>query len=143
MNYLGQTIIQIMDSYGNPIVNGKVYVYDSETQNLATIYRDFDGHLQTNPAILDTLGHTVIIADEEKVYTVVIKDQYDNLQFTLENVRTVGTGGGSEPVEQQKVQVANGEGIAVTFETLLDGTVVYRVSIGNDIRIELQRTKMT
>lgn len=117
MNYLGQTIIQIMDSYGNPIVNGKVYVYDSETQNLATIYRDFDGHLQTNPAILDTLGHTVIIADEEKVYTVVIKDQYDNLQFTLENVRTVGTGGGSEPVEQQKVQVANGEGIAVTFET--------------------------
>lgn len=141
MNYIGQPIIQIMDSYGNPIVNGKVYVYDSETQNLATIYRDFEGHLQTNPAILDTLGHAVIIADEEKVYTVVVKDQYDNLQFTLENVRTVGTGGGSEPVEQQKVQVANGDGIAVTSETLLDGTVVYRVAVGNDIKNRITKNE--
>lgn len=141
MNYLLQPIIQIEDSDGKPLVGGKVYVYDSETQNLSTIYRDFEGHYATNPVILDSLGHAKILADEEKVYTVVVKDKNDNLQFTLENVGTVGTGGGSEPVEQQKVQVTNGDGIAVNSDTLLDGTVIYRVAIGNDIKNRITKNE--
>lgn len=129
MNYL-LPIIQIEDSNGNPLAGGKIYVYDHGTENLAITYKDFDGILNTNPVILDSLGHADIIVPEETMYDVIVKDSNDELMFTLYSVKTFG----SEPipVEQLTTQVEAGEGIHVQMISMLDNTYKFIVSLSTE-----------
>lgn len=128
MNYLLQPIIQIEDSNGNPLVGGKIYVYKGNTQILATLYSDFEGNLLNNPVILDSLGHAKILADADQLYTVIVKNSDDELQFSIENASIIGAGSGEIIIENPAVNVINGNGTYVLKTTLLDGTIQYKVS---------------
>lgn len=129
MNYLLQPIIQIEDSNGKPLVGGKVYVYKHGITPpvLADTYSDFSSHLNTNPIILDSLGHCTIIAEADTLYDVIIKDSNDLLQFSIVNASVIG-GSGDITIENPPVEVKAGNGLKVDKTTLLDGTIQYKVS---------------
>lgn len=87
--YLCNPFIQIEDTNGIPVVGGKVYVYDHDTQNLSDIYSDFQGHRATNPVVLDELGNGNVIGLTTKVYDIVVKDKDDNLLMSKRNIMPV------------------------------------------------------
>ena len=126
LGYLLSPVLQIEDTNGLPLVNGKVYVYEANTSNLATIYSNYEGTLNTNPAILDLAGHTTIIADDILMYDITVKDKDDNLLFSAENV-AVGGEGGSASVSDVTVR-AGGNGINVV-QSVENNTKVFTVSI--------------
>lgn len=86
LGYLISPIIQIIDNNGNLAVGAKIYVYNANTTVLATTYNDFEGHLNTNPVITDTLGNCTIIVDNSRAYDIVVNDENDNLMFSKKNV---------------------------------------------------------
>lgn len=135
MNYLLSQVIQIVNSDGNPEVNGKIYVYDHDLGTLADTYSDFEGHLNTNPVILDSLGHCVMIADETKYYDVIIKDRNDNLMFSLQKVSCVGGSGGVAPTPVD-FDIIGGIDLAVKKERLLDDTLRFTVGVNTSSTIE-------
>lgn len=84
--YLCNPFIQIEDVNGVPVVGGKVYVYDHDTQILSEIYDDFQGHLATNPVVLDELGNGNVIGLTTKIYDIAIRDKDDNLLMSKRNI---------------------------------------------------------
>lgn len=126
LGYLLSPVLQIEDINGLPLVNGKVYVYEANTSNLATIYSNYEGTLNTNPAILDLAGHTTIIADDAMMYDITVKDNDDNLLFTAKDV-AVGGEGGSAIVSDVTVR-GGGNGISVV-QSVDNNTKVFTVSI--------------
>jgi len=126
LGYLLSPVLQIEDINGLPLVNGKVYVYEANTSNLATIYSNYEGTLNTNPAILDLAGHTTIIADDEMMYDITVKDKDDNLLFSAKDI-AVGGEGGSAIVSDVTVR-ASGNGISVV-QSVENNTKVFTVSI--------------
>lgn len=126
LGYLLSPVLQIEDVNGLPLVNGKVYVYEANTSNLATIYSNYEGTLNTNPAILDLVGHTTIIADDEMMYDITVKDKDDNLLFSAKDV-AVGGEGGSAIVTDVTVR-GGGNGISVV-QSVENNTKVFTVSI--------------
>lgn len=86
LGYLVCPTIQIQDINGKPIVGAKIYVYDANTSELTNTYKDFEGHLNTNPVLTDDLGNCTIIADDNKVYNIVVNDNNDNLLFSKDNL---------------------------------------------------------
>ena len=86
LGYLLDPAIQVQNENGVTIAGAHVYVYDSNTSELAETYKDFVGTRNTNPVITDTLGNCTIIAEDGIAYDVVFKDDHDNLLFTKENV---------------------------------------------------------
>lgn len=126
LGYLLSPVLQIEDTNGRPLVNGKLYVYEANTSNLATIYSNYEGTLNTNPAILDLVGHTTIIADDIMMYDITVKDKDDNLLFSAKDV-AVGGEGGSASVSDVTVR-AGGNGITVV-QSVENNTKVFTVSI--------------
>ena len=126
LGYLLSPVLQIEDTNGLPLVDGKVYVYEANTSNLATIYSNYEGTLNTNPAILDLAGHTTIIADDIMMYDITVKDKDDNLLFSAKDV-AVGGEGGSAIVTDVTVR-AGGNGISVV-QSVENNTKVFTVSI--------------
>ena len=123
LGYLLDPFIQIQNDNGTPIVGAKIYVYNADTTNLATTYRDFEGHLNTNPIITDDLGNATIIADDGIEYDVSVHDENDLLLFTKKNIsidKTSSAGG--------NIQVAPGYG--VTVEKVGN---VFTVSVDTDL----------
>lgn len=123
LGYLLDPFIQIQNDNGTPIVGAKIYVYNADTSNLATTYRDFEGHLNTNPIITDDLGNATIIADDGIEYDVSVHDENDLLLFTKKNIsidKTSSAGG--------NIQVAPGYG--VTVERVGN---VFTVSVDTDL----------
>lgn len=119
--YLLNPFIQVQDKNGLSIVGAKIYVYDSEQHILAETYSDFNGTLNTNPVITDTLGNATIIADDSKYYDVSITDADDNLLFTKKYIKP---NGGSSP---QSISIQEGEGIDVS----VSGNT-YTISVDNN-----------
>lgn len=95
LQYLISPIIQLEDTNGQTLVNGKLFVYNHDTDILATIYKDFNGGAQTNPAILDELGTTIIIANNETTYDIEVYDKDDNFVLSRKMVLANGGSGGS------------------------------------------------
>ena len=127
LGYLLDPAIQVQNENGVTIAGARVYVYDSNTSELAETYKDFEGTRNTNPVITDTLGNCTIIAEDGIAYDVVFKDDHDNLLFTKENI-SVNQGSSSG-----NVQVVAGYGIDVTpttsagvqkYEVAIDPTIV-------------------
>lgn len=128
LGYLLDPAIQVQNENGVTIAGAHVYVYDSNTSELAETYKDFNGTRNTNPVITDTLGNCTIIAEDGIAYDVVFKDDHDNILFTKENV-SVNQGSSSSG----NVQVVAGYGIDVTpstsagvqkYEVAIDPTIV-------------------
>lgn len=106
--YLLSPIFQIENVNGLPIVGARIYVYDSDTTNLAVVYDDFEGHHNTNPVITDDLGNATIIVDDSKIYDIEVRDEFDNLIMGKKYLSTLGAGIVSE------MDVDAGYGITVT-----------------------------
>lgn len=94
LQYLISPIIQLEDTNGQTLVNGKIYVYHHDTDQLAVIYKDFDGGFQTNPAILDELGTVIIIADNTVAFDIEVYDKDDNFVLSRKNIYATGGGSG-------------------------------------------------
>lgn len=125
LGFLLSPVLQIEDIDGKPLVGGKVFVYEANTSNLATVYKDYNGTFNTNPVILDTAGHNTIITEDNKLYDIIVKDSNDNLLFSVEDV-AVGGEGGSAIVTDITVQAGN-NGIAVG-QSVVSGVKTFKVS---------------
>ena len=124
LGYLLSPVLQIEDVNGIPLANGKIYVYNADTTNLATTYSNYEGTVNTNPIILDTAGHAVVIADDSIYYDIEIKDDADALLFSVKHVK-VGAEGGSQSTSATVVSA--GYGIKVA-QSIQNNTTVYTVS---------------
>jgi hypothetical protein len=87
-----------VDSYGNPLVGGRLYTYANNTTTPQTTYQDAAGTIaNTNPIILDSRGEAVIFLTEGVVYTWVLKDANDALIWSQSDIAG-GTTGTNLPV---------------------------------------------
>ena len=84
-NWLISPTVQIVDINGNPVVGGKVFVYDADTSNLSTIYSDETTPI-ANPVEIDELGNVTIWAELSKFYDVAVYDASDNLLFAKKHI---------------------------------------------------------
>lgn len=91
LGYLISPVVQIVDSHGKPIVGAKVYVYKAGTTNTVNTYRDFSNHYNPTPVLTDTLGNCTIIASDDMIYDIVVKDNRNNLLMSKDNL-TVSSG---------------------------------------------------
>lgn len=91
LGYLISPVVQIVDNNGKPIVGAKIYVYKAGTTNTVNTYRDFSNHYNTTPVLTDTLGNCTIIASDDMIYDIVVKDNRNNLLMSKDNL-TVSSG---------------------------------------------------
>lgn len=91
LGYLISPVVQIVDNHGKPIVGAKIYVYKAGTTNTVNTYRDFSNHYNTTPVLTDTLGNCTIIASDDMIYDIVVKDNRNNLLMSKDNL-TVSSG---------------------------------------------------
>lgn len=91
LGYLISPVVQIVDNHGKPIVGAKIYVYKAGTTNTVNTYRDFSNHYNTTPVLTNTLGNCTIIAPDDMVYDIVVKDNRNNLLMSKDNL-TVSSG---------------------------------------------------
>lgn len=91
LGYLISPVVQIVDSHGKPIVGAKIYVYKAGTTNTVNTYRDFSNHYNTTPVLTNTLGNCTIIAPDDMVYDIVVKDNRNNQLMSKDNL-TVSSG---------------------------------------------------
>lgn len=93
-SWLLSPLVQIQDSNGLPVVGGKVYVYDADTENLATIYADDTGTTLSNPVLTDTLGNVTLFGETGVLYDIAVYDSTDLLLFAKKHVQPGTEGGG-------------------------------------------------
>ena len=91
LGYLISPVVQIVDNHGKPIVGAKIYVYKAGTTNTVNTYRDFSNHYNPTPVLTNTLGNCTIIAPDDMVYDIVVKDNRNNLLMSKNNL-TVSSG---------------------------------------------------
>lgn len=91
LGYLISPVVQIVDSHGKPIVGAKIYVYKAGTTNTVNTYRDFSNHYNSTPVLTNTLGNCTIIAPDDMIYDIVVKDNRNNLLMSKDNL-TVSSG---------------------------------------------------
>ena len=91
LGYLISPVVQIVDSHGKPIVGAKIYVYKAGTTNTVNTYCDFSNHYNPTPVLTDTLGNCTIIASDDMIYDIVVKDNRNNLLMSKDNL-TVSSG---------------------------------------------------
>lgn len=92
MNYLISQFLQLLDNDGNPLTGGKIFVYKRGLPELADVYLDFEGHLNTNPVILDSTGHATVIVDEGRFYDVIVQNRDGEQMWSMNNVTCIGYG---------------------------------------------------
>lgn len=93
LGYLLSPTVQFEDTDGKPLVGGKVYVYKANTTTLATTYSDYNGTMNTNPIILDLLGHCTVIADDDEYYDIEVHNKDNDFLFSSHLVAVGGEGG--------------------------------------------------
>lgn len=80
------------DSYGKPLVGGKLYAYDAGTSTPKNTYQDLaQTSANTNPIVMDSRGECIAYGTGN--YRLVLKDANDNLIWDRDNVAAPGTGG--------------------------------------------------
>jgi len=123
LGYLLSPTIQLEDVNGIPLVGGKIYVYKANTTTPAVTYSDFAGNMNTNPIILDSIGHATVIADDTEMFDIEVRKADDTFLFSS---KLVGVNqGGSGTVSNVTVQP--GFGILVN-ESIADNVVTFTVS---------------
>jgi len=76
------------DDHGYPLQGGKLFSYEAMTDTPKDTYRDyFKTATWTNPIILDARGEAMIYAEGN--YKFVLKDRYDNLIWTADNINFI------------------------------------------------------
>lgn len=88
-----------VDSFGNPLVGGRLYTYANNTTTPQTTYEDAAGTIaNTNPIILDARGEAVIFLQEGVAYTFVLKTATDALIWSQSDIVGGGSSGTTLPV---------------------------------------------
>lgn len=123
LGYLLSPTIQLEDVNGIPLAGGKIYVYKANTTTPAVTYSDFAGNMNTNPIILDSIGHATVIADDTEMFDIEVRNADGTFLFSS---KLVGVNqGGSGTVSNVTVQP--GFGILVN-ESIADNVVTFTVS---------------
>lgn len=76
---------RFFDDSGAPLAGGKVYTYVAGSDTPRVTYSDADGTTNTNPVILDAAGEATIFFGSA-LYKVVLKDAYDVIQWTIDDI---------------------------------------------------------
>lgn len=88
-----------VDSYGKPLVGGKLYTYANNTTTPQTTYKDAAGTIaNTNPIILDSRGEAVVFLTTGVTYTWVLRDSNDALIWSQSDISGGGGSGTTLPV---------------------------------------------
>lgn len=134
-SYLLDPFIQVNDNNGLTVPGAKVYVYNADTTVPAVTYCDFEGHLNTNPVVADSLGNVTVIAEEGEKYDVVINYPDDTLLMSKKGVVAGISGDGPEPFRE--VYVAT---LDTTLEELdsaySDGMLLVLRAQSGDVTLE-------
>lgn len=128
ISYLISPVVQVVDINGRPVQGAQFYVYDSTTGELATVYSDDEGTVQSNPVIADLLGNVTVMADSARLYDIAVYMPDGTLLFSKRHVSPQT----SAEAASETVKVAEGEGVSVT-KTVADGVTTYTVSCDFDI----------
>lgn len=76
------------DDNGRPLAGGRLYTYENGTTTPAPTYKDAAGTiLNTNPIILDARGDAVIFLQPGKVYTFVLRNRFNSLIWTQNDIQ--------------------------------------------------------
>lgn len=111
-SYLLDPFIQVNDNNGLTVPGAKVYVYNADTTEPAVTYCDFEGHLNTNPVIADSLGHVSVIAEQGYLYDVVINYPDDTLLMSQKGIQPCGGSGGGSVAPKEILYIT----LDTTFE---------------------------
>jgi len=128
LGYLLSPTVQFEDINGVPLVNGKVYVYKANTTVLATTYKNYLGNVNTNPIILDTLGHCTVIAEDTEYYDIEVYNSENNLIMSAKLIK-VGGEGGSASVSGVSVSAGFGTNVSSRVE---NNTQIFTVSVDDN-----------
>lgn len=99
--------MQFLDQNGNPLSGGTVETYLAGSSTPTDTWPDATGLApNTNPVLLDAAGKASIWLDGETAYKFIVRDSNGAQIDSIDNVRAVGTGGGSG-------SIAAGDGISI------------------------------
>ncbi|MGV0954728.1 MAG: hypothetical protein ACOYBR_10480 [Fluviibacter sp.] len=83
---------QFFAADGTPLVGGKVYTYAAGTTTPLSTFTDASALTpNTNPIILDARGECNLWFATATSYKVILKDENDVLQWSVDNIATYGT----------------------------------------------------
>jgi len=76
-----------LDDKGTPLVGARLYTFANKSTTPKATYRDASGSAaNTNPVILDANGSAVLYLTGNELYTFVLKDQFDVLLWTQDDI---------------------------------------------------------
>ncbi|WP_336974499.1 hypothetical protein [Alcaligenes sp. PF14] len=76
-----------LDDKGTPLVGARLYTFANKSTTPKATYRDATGSAaNTNPVILDANGSAVLYLTGNELYTFVLKDQFDVLLWTQDDI---------------------------------------------------------
>ncbi len=88
LHFLPKPLFAVWDNNGLPLQGGKIYSYVAGTSIPKDLYHDAEGLVPwTNPIILDARGEALGGIYGSGVYKLKVYDQYDNLIWTMDNIR--------------------------------------------------------
>jgi hypothetical protein len=97
------------DQTGQPIQNGKLYTYVTNTTTPKATYQDYQGlQPNTNPVILDGKGEANIYWATDELYTYKLFTEDDFEVTTQDNYPVVGTNS-TDVINESQVNVARNE----------------------------------
>lgn len=92
MSILNNPKFKVLDKKGEPIVGARMYIYTAGTDNKAFFYADSTlTTILPNPLLTDEYGDFPVCYTENANYKIVIKDNQDNLLYTVDNVNFYNT----------------------------------------------------
>lgn len=87
MNLFTNPKIKVLNKQGEPIVGAKMYIYQAGTDIKDYFYSNPElTTLLTNPILTDEYGDFPICYTENKNYKIILKDNKDNLLYSLDNI---------------------------------------------------------
>lgn len=108
-------------------VSGRLFVYLSETDDLAPIFDENGTQLQ-QPAILDNNGRARgLFVDADKVYWMDVQDMYGGSLFTIRHMTPMGGGGGGSVLGNTEIISTDG---SISIEKYTEaGETTYDIGI--------------
>lgn len=122
--YLLSPTFQFVNTAGRPLTGGYLEVYIAGSRDKYYCASDFNGTLHPFRIPLDSLGASVVLADDGHSYDVYVYNRYGSLSMSRYNVSPGGGGGGS-----------------VGTITSLDGSIIVTpTDDGVDLRVNSKTT---
>ena len=95
--------MQFSDSAGEPVVAGKLYVYEAGTTTSVNTYSDAGVTANANPVILDAGGWAVVYLEIGEVYKFELRDEFDVTLWTQDNISPTTVGSDSATLDSLTV----------------------------------------